>query len=816
MKRTLLLLLLSLTAGAATAQGTSGTITGVVKDARHGLLPGATVSLLRADSTLIRGTATDADGKYAFKNLENGTFRIGVSSVGNHKYVSIPVVVDEGHAQVAFPVIVLIPATTQLREVVTVAKRPLLVQDLDKTTVHVDAMIGSAGSNALEVLEKTPGVTVATDGAISLNGSGEVLVLVDNRPTYLSRQDLAGYLKSLPGGSLDKIELMTNPPARYDAAGSAVINIRLKKNRLPGLTGNVAAGYSQGVTSRSNNAVHLNYKRGKLNLSGNLSYYKDGNCARDSYDRRFFDENNALRSSAGLRNYYTYSSRGIAARLGLDYAASSHSTYGFSVNLGDRPRQDQLDYTSLSYGPLATLDSTGRGHSYGHYTWSNLGANFNYAHTFKAGREITADLDYARYRAAGRQDLQHETTLADGSPGAGSQFLYRLPSDITIYTARTDYQHALPHKAKLEAGVKSSVVVNDNPSAYYDVTEASNLPDYGKSNHFIYRENINAAYMNVRKDGKRAAVQAGLRVENTQAAGRQLGNAAVAGSSFAKSYAGVFPMVQLRLKLDSTGKHGLQLGLARRINRANYGQLNPFRFYRDNYSYTAGNPDLGPQYNYIAEAKYQYGSALNVGLRYGHFTNMIFQATQAVGTLFITRPENIARGTNIALTTTLSVSPAKWWQFNANLALAHLVLKSGIYTQNLAARVNVARANVVNQFSFGNAWSGELSGFYASRDLAGQTVIGGRYRVNVAVQREVLAGKGTVRLVFEDIFHSWKQRDQTLGLRQAEAFHTQETDTRRVGAAFTYRFGKETAGRKRKHADNAADEEKGRAEEGGQ
>jgi hypothetical protein len=128
----------------------------------------------------------------------------------------------------------------------------------------------------------------------------------------------------------------------------------------------------------------------------------------------------------------------------------------------------------------------------------------------------------------------------------------------------------------------------------------------------------------------------------------------------------------------------------------------------------------------------------------------------------------------------------------------------------------VARANVVNQFSFGNAWSGELSGFYASRDLAGQTVIGGRYRVNVAVQREVLAGKGTVRLVFEDIFHSWKQRDQTLGLRQAEAFHTQETDTRRVGAAFTYRFGKETAGRKRKHADNAADEEKGRAEEGGQ
>jgi hypothetical protein len=360
MKRTLLLLLLSLAARAAAAQETAKTITGVVKDAQHGLMPGATVSLLRADATLIRGTATDADGKFAFKNLKNGTFRIGVSSVGNHPYVSIPVVIDEGHAHVAFPVIVLMPATTVLGEVVTVAKRPLLVQDLDKTTVHVDAMIGSAGSNALEVLEKTPGVTVGTDGAISLNGSGEVLVLIDNRPTYLSRQDLAGYLKSLPGGSLDKIELMTNPPTRYDAAGSAIINIRLKKNRLPGLTGNAAVGYSQGVTSRSNNAVNLNYKRGKLNASGNLGYHKDGNYAQDAYDRRFYGEDNTLRSSAGLRNHYTHTSRGIAARLGLDYAASPRTTYGFSIHFGDRPRQDRLDYTSLSYGQSAMPDSTGR------------------------------------------------------------------------------------------------------------------------------------------------------------------------------------------------------------------------------------------------------------------------------------------------------------------------------------------------------------------------------------------------------------------------------------------------------------------------
>jgi hypothetical protein len=812
MQRMTLLFFLLVLARTAGAQEANKMISGEVKDAQHGPLAGATVSLLRADSTLIRGIASDAGGRFAFKNLDNGTFRIAVTSIGNQKYVSLPVVIDAHHAHVAFPVIVLVPATTTLGEVVAVAKRPLLVQDIDKTTVHVDALVGSAGSNTLEVLEKTPGVTVGTDGAISLNGQGEVLVLIDNRPTYLSRQDLALYLKSLPGGSLDKIELMTNPPARYDAAGSAIINIRLKKSRLQGLTGNLAAGYNQGVTSRSNNALHVNYKRGKVNGLGNLSYYKDGNYARDFYDRRFFDESNTLTSSAELRSHYTYVSRGIAARLGLDYAASPRTVYGLSMHFQDRPRQDQLEYTSLGYGARAGLDSVGRGTVHGTHSWSNAGVNFNYQHKPKAGREITADLNYLRYQARGRQDLQHATTLADGTPGAANAFLYLLPSAIAIYTARTDYQHALKHEAKLEAGLKSSVVVNDNRSDHYDVNETANTPDYGKSNHFRYRETIHAAYVNARKDWKRVAVQAGLRAEHTLAQGRQLGNAAVAGSAFGKHYTGVFPTVQFRFKLDSTGKHGLNLSLARRINRANYHQLNPFRFYRDNYSYTSGNPDLGPQYNYIAEVKYQHGPSLNVGVRYGQFTGMIFSTTRAVDNLFITRPENLARGRNIALTTNLSVAPAKWWNLNANLVFAHLALASGIYTESLHARANVARASVVNGFTLGNGWSGELSGFYGSRDLAGQTVIGGRYRANAAVQKEVLGGKGTVRLVFEDIFHSWQQRDRTLGLRQADAYHTNETDTRRVGAAFTYRFGKESFGRKRKHNDNAADEEKGRAE----
>ncbi|MBC8152410.1 MAG: outer membrane beta-barrel protein, partial [Bacteroidetes bacterium] len=473
-------------------------------------------------------------------------------------------------------------------------------------------------------------------------------------------------------------------------------------------------------------------------------------------------------------------------------------------------QQDRLNYTSYSYNPLSALDSTGRGRTDGDYTWSNMGANLNYQHTFRAGREITADLDYIRYHSGGQQDLRNVTTLDDGLPGNSRQFFYGLPSNITIYTAKADYQHALKKRAKLEAGFKSSVVTNDNQSDYYSVNETQYTPDYRRSNHFLYRETIHAAYLNARKDWKRVAVQAGLRVENTQAQGQQLGNAIVTGSAFEKNYAGVFPMVQLRFKLDSTGENGLNLSLARRINRANYYQLNPFLFYRDNYSYTSGNPDLNPQYNYIAEIKYQYDQLLNVGLRYGYFTDLIFSTVQVIDNVFITLPENIGQGKNIALTTNVSFSPAKWWHLNTNLTYAHLALKGRIFTENLNSSVNVARINVLNQFKSSNNWSGELGGFYESRNLAGQTIIDPRYRINAAVQKEIFKRKGTLRLVIEDVFYSWRQQDRTLSLRQAESFHTNQMDTRRIGLAFSYRFGKESFARKRKYNDNAADEEKGR------
>ncbi|GAB3902792.1 TonB-dependent receptor [Larkinella knui] len=814
MKSIFPLLLLLVITFPSSAQVVNRTISGVVKDSQNEPVPGATVRLFRSiDSTQVLGEITSQNGKFELNGLTINPYFLRISSVGSNDYQSGTLTIDDQHSRIVLPVIILSPSKTVLKEVVVVAKRPLIEQDIDKTTVNVDAMMSAASSNTLEVLEKTPGVTVDLNGEISLNGKAGVLVLIDGRPTYMSGPDLASYLKSLPGGSLDKLELMTNPPAKYDAAGTSVINIRLKRNRVKGFTGDISAGYSLGAVGRTNDVINANYTTKKLNFFGNLGYNQDATYSDDSYNRTFYEENGLVNSSVALQNHYKYTVQGVMTRLGMDYAVSPKTTYGFTINFQNRPRRDRLAYISKNFNAGSVLDSVGTGSTVGEYRWKNIGGNFNYQHKFNTdGRELVADLNYISYRSHGNQTLHNFMNLPDGTLTTRDDFLYDLPSDITIYTAKTDYVHPLKKKAILEAGFKSSLVNTDNDSHYYSVQGPETVPDYGKSNHFIYRENINAAYVNSRKEGKRWAAQLGFRLENTMTNGHQLGNAEVKATTFTKNYTRLFPTAFLRYKIDSSGHNSLTISLAERINRPNYQQLNPFLFYRDNYSYTTGNPLLRPQYHFQYEVKYQHKNDFGMALQYNRFSDVIFQMTEAIDAIFITSPTNVAKGRIVSLATNLSLSPANWWRFTTNVTFANMALRGVAYSEKLTPTINNARVTIQNQITFSKSWTGELSGYYSSKNLAGQTITNSLYRFNAAVQKKILNSKGSVRFMLEDLFHSWKPTDRTVSLKQAAAFHTNRSDTRRIGIAFSYRFGQETFARKRRHSDNAADSEKGRVD----
>ncbi|WP_165759068.1 outer membrane beta-barrel protein [Niastella yeongjuensis] len=692
-----------------------------------------------------------------------------------------------------------------LKEVTVTAKKPLIRHKADRIIVNVDAMITAAGSNAMEVLAQSPGVFVDMDGNIQLNGKGGVLVLIDDKPTYMSAQDLAAYLRSLPAGMLDKIELISTPPARYDASGGAVINLQLKKNKTPGFNGIMSIGYNQGVYARSNNSLNLNYRKKKVNVFGNVGYTRDAGYTTETSQRNYGTGAVTL-----LNRRYGYSSNGYNLRAGVDYYVSAKTTLGVLLTGGIRPKTDVLNYNSDQLNARQQPDSTGIGNTTGNYQWYSGGVNLNMQRRInEKGASITGDLDYVNIHANGNQVLLNEVYQVNGNLSSANDMLYRLPVDIDIWSAKSDYNLPLKGNVVIEAGAKFSWVNTNYKNSWFQKAGVEYLPDYGRSDHFMYSENINAGYISSAKEWKRWAIKGGLRVENTRMQGHQPGNIAIADSAFKRDYTNFFPSFHLSLKADSAGHHVFSLSYSTRIRRPGYQQLNPFLFYNDRYSYTTGNPWLKPQYMYSLELKYDYKSFVGVELAYLKVNNLIQSIVQPVGDVWVTRPENFGINYSFNLFSWLSVDVAKAWHVNTFFILFHLINKGVADNEPIYNNIYSGEAEFSNQFRLSKTWSAELNGTFATRHLQGQTKTDPFWYLNGGIQKLILKEKGTLKISVDDIFHTRIRRDH-ITTAEMLALRRVKTDTRRIGIAFSYRFGKDTNNRKRNHNTGGAAEEQGR------
>ncbi|OQP61153.1 hypothetical protein A3860_05390 [Niastella vici] len=795
------------------AQNLSGKITGIVTDVQNRPLPGATILLLRAgDSATVKAGASGEDGKFIFKKLPAGRYIIRITGAGFKKFTSSMLTIDAQHADLVLPAIAIEQANQKvLKEVIVTAKKPMVEHKVDRTIVNVDAMISAAGSNALEVLSKSPGVFVDIDGNINLNGKGGVLVLIDDKPTYLSAQDLAAYLRSLPAGMLEKIELMSNPPARYDASGGAVINLQLKKNKAPGFNGNVSIGYNQGVYGRSNDALNINYRNKKINVFGNFGYGRDAGYNKEINRRNYYNTIGDDSAVTLLDRKYVYSSDGYNLRTGLDYYVSAKTTLGVLLTGGIRPRRDQLHYSSDQLNAQQKIDSTAMGGTTGGYQWYSGGVNFNLLHRINAnGAMITADLDYVNLHANGSQLLNTAVYQLDGSINSANEILYRLPADINIWSAKTDLSLPLKGRTNVEAGYKSSYVVTDYNNNWYNGVGNDFIPDYGRSDHFIYGENINAAYISTSKEWNRWAIKGGVRMENTRMQGKQPGNVVIADSSFKRNYTDFFPSFYLSWKADSAGHHTFSITYSNRIRRPGYQQLNPFLFYNDRYSYNAGNPWLKPHYLHGIELKYDYKSFFMVEVAYLRINNLIQNLIQPSGDIYISRPQNFGNNYSFNFISNLSTDIVKGWHVNAFLLVFHLVNKGIANGQVISNATNTAELELGNQFHLSKSWSAEINGSYGSRHLQGQTRTDPFWQLNAGVQKMILKDKGSLKLSANDIFHTIIRRDNITASQQMVAWRRTQTDTQRIGIAFSYRFGKDTNTRKRNHNTGGAADEQGR------
>ncbi|MDQ3279602.1 MAG: TonB-dependent receptor, partial [Bacteroidota bacterium] len=563
----------------------SGTIAQSTKQAE-----GATVSLLRAkDSATVKLSVVNKDGAFALENIADGNYLISVTAVGHKKSYSKSFVIEPQQRTVELPAISLTPVAKSLTDVTVTAKRPLIEQKIDRTIVNVDASITNIGASALEVLEKAPGVSVDREGNITLKGKEGVLVIVDGRPTQLSGADLANLLRNMNANQLDQIEIMTNPPARYDAAGtSGIINIKTKKTLKAGFNGSANVAYTQGRYPKTAEGFNFNYREGKVNLFTNLSHNYQKRFTTMTINRKIFNSHtgevenifNQEANRVGEGNAYS-------AKVGVDFFATKKTTIGAVINVNPRSMTATNPNVTHISTPAKILESTTRAVVNNESNWNSTSANLNFRTILdKKGKELTSDIDLVRHRSVTDLLMVNAYTNAMGDPMKKADSLVGdLPQDIEVYSGRIDYLQPLSKEARFEAGIKTSVVRTDNDARYDSIQNGGIVHDFARSNHFIYEENINAAYLNLSTPlSKKISAQFGLRLENTNAKGVQK----TTGDNFDRQYFQLFPTAYFQYKAND--KNNFSLNFGRRVSRPSYQSLNPFIRFIDRYTFSQGNP----------------------------------------------------------------------------------------------------------------------------------------------------------------------------------------------------------------------------------
>jgi hypothetical protein len=787
----------------------TGSIQGQILNTQKKPIAAAAVLLLtKKDSSTQKTVVTDEAGNFTIDLVKEGDWLLLVNAVGYKKYYSAAI--NTSQQKIQLPAIILEDASAkELASVVVVANKPYTEQKVDRTIVNVDALISNTGISALEVLEKTPGVMIDENGNITFKGKQGVLVMIDDKPTYLSPADLAAYLKSLPSSALDKIELMDMPPAKYDAAGNAgVINIKTKKTKTKGFNGSVAASYGQAYYWRTNQSANLNYYTGKVNIFANIGY-NINNGARDlDVNRAYFNSSGTLTSVFKQENYFAPVGKGPNYKLGFDYYISPKTTWGIVYTGSGWDRTEfRPTYTHI-YNGAGKLDSSINASSNSDMSFRKHGLNLNYTHKFDSlGKTITFDLDYINYHTNNEQGFLNEVYNSDGVQKSTQFTLALLPSDISIYAAKTDYSQPLPGKAKFEAGLKSSFVNSDNEAQYFLVNGGSRTVDYNNTNHFIYKENINAAYVNLNKEFSRITVQSGLRMENTNGSGHQFGNALRPDSSFENHYTNLFATLYVSYKMDSTGNNILTLSYGRRIDRPNYQNLNPFVYILDKFSYFAGNPFLRPQFSNEYKLSYTYKNKVTIAALYNHISDVQVETIEQNGSIFISRNGNIGSYDFISLSGNATLHPAKWWTLILYAEYNYNKYQGALYSGQLNSTSNWLYTNINNQFVLGKGWSAELSGFYCGPAIYAQFDKIPFGQVNPAIQKKILKDKGTVKLSGRDIFNTNTSAGNINNIPNVQASFRNNFYNQSFTIGFTYSFGKQLNKEQRKTG--SADSEDG-------
>lgn len=748
---------------------------GIVKDKTASIF-WANIILTSQEGKIIGGTLTKEDGTFELK-VKTGFYKVKISFLGFtdwEKNILIEKDTDLG-------TVLLNEKTGELKEVVVTAKKKLIVYKTDRLVFDVENSIATSGGDAVTAIAAAPGIIVQNN-SISMLGKGSSRVMVDGRIIELSGDDLMNFLKSISAKDIKNVEVINNPPAKYEAAGDGgLINITLKKGTRDSWTNSTTLSYDQNtyhfITLRDN----FLYNKNKLKFSVSAGA-KLGN-SQVKQDLNTYYPNGLWK----LRYNGKQKGDNVSGRVALDYDLSDHTTIGVQY-LGNSSNPDSKDLMNIKiHNPGNQVDSlllnTG---------FRNLHSG---SHTYNAhlistldtlNRKISFDLDYFKYTS------KTDNSFAANIYSPAMEFLNTNQSARNIAnrtidnkSIKVDMEHPLKF-VNLSYGAKISLVDSKGTIQYYNTISGTPVSDPNRSNGFDYKEHNQSVYINGNKDiSSKLSLQAGLRIENTQTEGYSQ----TLNQSNKNNYLKLFPTFYISYKKNKN--HNFQFNYGRRINRPDFGVLNPFRSYISSTSYSEGNPFLQPSFGDNFDFTYAYKGALRTNVFLNITSNgfgPVFTSDPETNILILTR-QNYFKEYYYGIGENYTVNIASWWQSQNSV---YLINSKNKFTQAInASPVNSPQLyfTTANTFSLSTSTKLQVDYMYSSRFKRGLYEFGVMSGLNVALKQNMLKDKMQLSLLVNDVFNNAYLKNYTSSVNGIKQVYSENNSSRFFRITLSYSFG---------------------------
>lgn len=765
-------------------------ITGTITDSLGTPIPFAPIGLLALpDSNIIKGTIANDMGQYSIEHVKSGSYILKVQVIGYKEKVSQETRIDSLLTENLVVNVQINISSSTLDEISVSSIRPIIEFKNGNTIINVENSPLAKGNTVYDLLAKLPGVSI-DNNSIQLKGKAGVIIMLDGRVQQLSNTQLLNMLRNMNTEVVDKIELMTNPPVKYDASGtSGMINIKTKKSTITGFSGSIYTSCSQGFYGRGMGGMALNYKAKKVALFSVLDYNYGLYQTVEKLDRRFitdltetqFSSDNSMKD---IDNSLTY-------KVGADWFVNKNNTIGFKIDGGPG---SYISYSNgvnkiLQYNDLGFDHLTARVYTPDKWTLNNY--NLNAEHHFDTlGSTLNLSADYTKLSELYKSDIQNLFfNVAGGESLPANIYRSKNTNSTDIFSSKLDYNKVLHTNTSLQAGVKLGYINTANNYLFErkDNLSGNYYQDTALTNNYTYEETTYAAYVNYIKTIKNLTMQLGLRAENTQLQGHN----SLKSFDLKRNYFNLFPNISLEYTLSE--KQNLQLNLNRRIDRPAYNDLSPFQFYRDQYAYAEGNPFLQPHYSNNVELTHNYNQSISNTLTFTRINNVMVPYTKQNDSskVMIETVKNMKYNNYYGYSFFIQQTIKSWWNLSSNATVSYIEFSGDINGSLFKTASLYYSPSLTNTFIGPKSTKLEISAFYNSARNNGIIQLRPRWMLSFALKKSFFKEKLDCSIGLNDIFYSYVGR--TLVNFGSQNWNFRATnDTRRVIFSINYNFGKIT------------------------